>query len=112
MKSAKLVSLSLIAISLGVATTMNTTTAHALKSHWKASHWVTLKKPIKIMKVKSANGHHIKTYHVAAGHRLKLSHWDVNYNWAFQSGKYHTNGRYTYTTNKAYNDASWFRMDH
>ncbi|VDG31202.1 hypothetical protein [Lactobacillus brevis] [Lactiplantibacillus mudanjiangensis] len=86
--------------------------AHALASYWKTSHWVTLKKDVTVYKLSNKPwDKKVATYKVKAGSHYKLSHWDVNYSWVLQSGKYNTNGgHYTYMVNKKYNDASWFKM--
>ncbi|MFD1422032.1 hypothetical protein [Lactiplantibacillus songbeiensis] len=85
--------------------------ADALASYWKTSHWVTLKKNVTVYKLSNTDwGKRISTHTAKAGSHYKLSHWDINYSWVLQSGKYNTGNNYTYMINKKYNDASWFKM--
>lgn len=85
------------------------TPAKALSSYWKTAHWVTLTQDVTVDKVKSSGGSYVRSYTAKAGSHYKLNHWDVNYSWALASGRFKTNGKYTYTVDKPWNSSSWFK---
>ncbi|WP_373879786.1 hypothetical protein [Levilactobacillus brevis] len=110
MKKHKIVVTGLLSLFLSIGIISMTTSANAAKSYWKSAHWVTFTKNVTVDKVKSSGGSYIKSYTIKAGSHYKLSHWDVNYSWALQSGKFNTNGKYTYIVDKPWNSSNWFKM--
>ncbi|WP_373879751.1 hypothetical protein [Levilactobacillus brevis] len=89
--------------------------AHAVADHWNKTHWVTMTKDVNVIKMKNtiplANSYPVAYYTAKRGSHYKLDHWGTNYSWVFQSGKFNTNNKYTYTVDKRWNDTKWFKME-
>lgn len=113
MKKAWKLSIVVILISI-ILPSLKTTTAHALASYWKSPHWVTIKKDTTVLKIRNSypisDRSVVNSYTIKRGSHYKLSHWDVNYSWVLQSGKFNTGSKYTYMVDRKWNSASWFKM--
>jgi len=111
MKKSLLITTGLLAMILPM---VHATTAHALASYWKSPHWVTITKDTDVLKIKNSNpmssSPTVNSYTIKRGSHYKLSHWDVNYSWVLQSGKFNTGAKYTYMVDRKWNNASWFKM--
>ncbi|WP_283678432.1 hypothetical protein [Lentilactobacillus sp. Marseille-Q4993] len=77
--------------------------------YWLRPHWVTVTKRVKIVKIKNTiprvNSYAVKHTWVKRGHHLKVHH-GASYLWVVESGKFNTNGYYTYVVAA---NKGWFK---
>ncbi|WP_288529919.1 hypothetical protein [uncultured Secundilactobacillus sp.] len=107
--STGLISLGLLSGSLG-----SSSTARAATNSWQKDHWVTLTKNVRINKIKNVfpilTSREVGHYIAKKGYHLKLEHTGVNYPWIARSGRFNSNGKYTYAIAKGPTDGSWYRF--
>lgn len=84
------------------------------KGYWVHNHWVTLKKNVKVSKIKISyplyKSHSVATYTAKKGSHYLVRHNSYNYGWLLYSGKFHSNAKYAYAVAVNENNSSWFKM--
>lgn len=114
MNQKKIAMLLIAVVSLGTGLSFHQMTAHALADYWVHNHWVTIKKTVKVQKIKIVNPMYksraVKTYKIHRGTHYKLGHYSTNYPWVLNSGRFNSNSHYTYIVRRGWNDASWFKF--
>jgi len=112
MKKHRFLIIILMVLTIG-SLSISTETASA-KSYWAHNHWVTLKRNVKVSKIKISyplyKSHSVATYTAKKGSHYLVRHNSYNYGWLLYSGKFHSDSKYAYAVAANESDSSWFKM--